>query len=219
MPNLNVCTGPAFGVGSLGELEPANVRSAVWPFSSNPATAAAQMQSANGIRYDQTTIAPGGGLWVPEVGPVASTVRQSGSPGTNIAANGNFAAAVVNNVPFQNVSAVQTMTVMAILTFTVAVQTGGTAWVELWAGATLSAGSAAITYGPQMGDNASGNYVWHSSYSDSLVFTVAPSTTVNVVPQLQVKNASASGGPTATFISWTCNVAAFSALLDPIAEH
>ena len=219
MPNLNVCTGPAFGTGSLGELEPANVRSAVWPFSSNPTTAAAQMQSANGLRYDQTTISPGGGLWVPQVGPVASTVRQSGSPGTNIAANGNFAAATVNNVPFQNVSAIQTMTVMAVLSFTVAVQTGGASWVELWAGATLSAGSANIAYGPQMGDNAPGNYVWHSAYTDTLVFTVAPSTTINVVPQLQVKNATASGGPTATFISWTCNVAAFAALLDPDAEH
>lgn len=214
MPNLNVCTGAAFGVGSLGELEPANVRSVVWPFSSSPTTAAAQMAAANGLRYDQTTVRPGGGLWVPQVGPKATDVKQTGSPGASVATNATVTAATTN-IPFANTSTVQSLAVLAVLTFTVAVSVTGATWVELWAGATLSVGSSQIVYGPQVGDNSPGAFTWHDAYTDSLAFSVAPSSTVNIIPQFAVKNA---GGPTATFISWVLHACSFTALIDPTAE-
>lgn len=214
MPNLNVCTGPAFGVGSLGELEPANVRPVAWPFSSNPTTAAAQMQTANGLRYDQITGTPGGGLWVPEVGPAATMSRQTGSPGTAMASNTTLDAAT-SAVPFQNVSTVQTMTVLAVMTCMIWMQTSGSAWVELWAGATLSPASVQIAYETQDGDYSPNAYQWHGAFTDSLAFTVPPLTTVNFVPRLTAKNVT---GASVTFAGWRCVVSAFSALLDPTTE-
>lgn len=215
MPNLNVCTGPAFGVGSLGELEPANVRLAVWPFSANPATAAAQMQAANGIRYDQTTIAPGGGLWVPEVGPNTSMTRQSGSPGTAVASGASPIEQTLTSVPFANSSALQTMAVLVSLTWAVAVTLAGTSSnVELWGGATLSAGTAAVTWDAQDSE-FNNSFSWRGKASDVLAFTVPPSSTVNVVPRIGVKVVS---GATVTWASWRMVVGAVYALIDPIAE-
>lgn len=214
MPNLNVCTGQAFGVGSLGELEPANVRSVAWPFSSSPTTAAAQMAAANGLRYDQVTVRPGGGLWVPQVGPKVADVKQTGSPGASVTSSASVTAAT-SNIPFANTSTVQSLAVLAELTFTVAVGTTGANWVELWAGATLSVGTSQIVYGPQVGDSAPSAFTWHDAYTDSLAFSVAPSSTVNIVPQLAVKNV---GGPTATFVSWVLHVCSITALIDPTTE-
>lgn len=217
MPNLNVCTGRAFGTGSLGELEPANVRSLTWPFSSSPTGAAAQMAAANGLRYDQSTASPGGGLWVPQVGPNAAMIRQSGAPGSVLATNSTQDASLTN-VSFTNPSTIQTLAVMVQLTFTLWLQLGGANWAELWASASLSVGSAAIPYEAYDADNAPGAYQWHAAYSDSMAFTVAPSSTVNLIPRLTAKNVSGSGSPALTFAGWHFVCSSFTALIDPSSE-
>jgi hypothetical protein len=215
MVNLNVCTGGAFGVGSLGELEPANVRPLAWPFSSSPATAAAQMAAANGLRYDQTTGTPGGGLWVPEVGPNASTNRQSGAPASTITSGSATSEASLSNVSFVNTSSVQTLSVMVTLTWAASVTFGATASnCELWGGASLSVGSASVTWDAQDSDNGA-SWTWRSNAGDSLAFTVAPASTVNVIPRLGIKNVS---GGSVTWNNWRLTVTGFSALVDPSTE-
>lgn len=217
MPNLNVCTGRAFGVGPLGELEPANVRSAIWPFSSSPATAAAQMAAANGLRYDQTIASPGGGMWVPQVGPSAASSRQSGAPSSSIAVAGTATEATLTNIAFVNTSSVQTLSVVATLAWSASIQFGGSTWMELWGGATLSAGAPSVTFAALDSSPAgTGSFIWTGNATDTLVFTVAPASTVNVVPRIGVKNVA--GASAMTWNSWRFTLGAFAALLDPIAE-
>jgi hypothetical protein len=52
VPNLNVCTGKAFGTGPSGELVIAGSNNNIWPFS-------ASIASANGLNTDPVS----GGLW------------------------------------------------------------------------------------------------------------------------------------------------------------
>jgi hypothetical protein len=217
MPDLNVCTGRAFGVGSLGELEPANARPAPWPFSSSPATAAAQMAAANGLRYDQSTITPGGGLWVPQVGPATASSRQSGAPASSIAVAGSATEATLTSVAFVNTSSVQTLAVKATLTWSASILFGGSTWMELWGGATLSVGAPSVAFAALDSSPAgTGSFVWTANCTDTLVFTVAPASTVNVIPRIGVKNVA--GASAMTWNSWRFSLGAFSALLDPVAE-
>lgn len=215
MPNLTVCTGPAFGVGSVGELEPANVRRAPWPFSSSPSTASAQMQAANGIRYDQTTLTPGGGLWVAQVSPNTSSSRQTGSPASPVAVSSTVTEATLSAVSFTNPSALQTLAVMVSLTWAANIAFGGSTWMEVWGGASLSVGAANVPWGALDSDGGgTGSFTWTGNGSDSLAFTVAPAATVVLTPRLGVRNVA--GASAMTWNSWKLVASAVVALIDPV---
>jgi len=213
VPDLNVCTGQAFGVGSLGELEPANLRNVAWPFSVSPATAAAQMQAANGLRYDQSTITPGGGMWVAQVCPAQVQNSQSGTPGTTLAASSTVSEAVLTNVAFTNPSSVQTMVVLASATWS-ALVTAGTAPTELWAAMTIG-GTSYVPWAAINSDSGSAVSTFPMTYNASrgFTFTVAPGSTVQMTPRLGAHNLSTTAA--VTWNSWAWSVAAISVLLDP----
>jgi len=215
VPDLNVCTGAAFGTGSLGELEPANVRNVVWPFSAAPATAAAQMQAANGLRYDQTTIRPGGGLWVAQVCPVRTANSQAGTPGTSLAASSAVNEVTLTNVAFTNPSSVQTMAVLATATWA-AVLASGASPTELWAAMTIG-GTSYLGWAVMNSDGGSATTTVSKTYNASrgFVFTVPPGSTVQMTPRLGVHNLSTTAA--VTFTSWSWSVAAMAMLLDPTA--
>lgn len=213
MPDLKVCTGAAFGVGSLGELEPANLRPVVWPFSISPATASAQMQAANGLRYDQSTIAPGGGMWVAQVCPAQVQNAQNGTPGLTLAASSAVSEATLVNVAFTNPSSVQTMVVLATAAWA-ALITEGTAPTELWAAMTIG-GVASMPWAAISSDPGSAVSTFPKTYNASrgFTFTVAPGSTVQMTPRLGAHNLSTTTA--VTWNSWAWSVAAISVLLDP----
>ena len=64
MPNLNVCTGPAFGVGSSGQLVVAGSNSNSW-------TLAGSISANNGLNTD-----PVNGLWTAPHGCFSTTTQQ-----------------------------------------------------------------------------------------------------------------------------------------------
>lgn len=217
MPDLNVCTGPAFGTGSQGELEPANTRTVVWPFATLPATVAAQMAAANGLRYDRTTIAPGGGLWVAQVGPNTANTQQSGSPASAVAVGSTVTEATLTPMAITNTSSVQTLAVMLAITWQAALAFGGSTWMEVWGGATLSVGTPSIPWAAVDSNGAgTGSFIWTGGRADNLAFTVAPASTVNVVPRLGVRNMA--GASAMTWNSWRLSASAIYALVDPVAE-
>lgn len=218
MPNLNVCTGRAFGVGALGELEPANVRNVAWPYSSIPATASAQMLAANGLRYDQTTLVPGGGLWVAQVGPNTSTSRQTGAPASSVAVGSTpEAGAGLTALSFVNPSSVQTMAVLTTLTWSASIAFGLSTWMELWAGASISPGTANVPWGAADSNPAgTGSFVWTANASDSMAFTVPPASTVALTARLGVKNVAGTG--VMTWNSWRFSASSVFALIDPTVQ-
>ncbi len=213
MPDLNVCTGRAFGVGTLGELEPANLRSVAWPFSASPATAAAQMQAANGLRYDQSTAAPGGGMWVAQVCPKQVLNSQSGTPGTSLAASSPVNEVTLTNVAFTNPSSLQTMVVLATVTWA-AVLASGAQPTELWAAMTIG-GTSSLGWAVINSDGGSAVTSVSKTYNASrgFTFTVPPGSTVQMTPRLGVHNLSTTTA--VTFTSWAWSVAAVAVLLDP----
>jgi len=214
MVNLLVCTGPAFGVGPLGELEPANVRAQAWPWSSAPATAATQMQTANGLRYDESTATPGGGLWVAQVCPSQVSNSQTGTPALSLPASSVQAEATLANVAFTNPSSLQTMLVQATATWR-AVLAAGQQATELWAGMTIG-GTSYFPWSIVTSDGGAVLAATPKTYNASLpfVFTVPPGSTVQMTPRLGVHNLSTTTA--ITWTSWAWSVAATAILADPV---
>lgn len=215
MPDLIVCTGPEFGRGSLGELRVANTRAVTWPYSSSPATAAAQMAAANALRFDGVLGTPAGGLWVPQVAPSGGTVRQSATPATVVPVGAAVVEDTLTAVPFTNPSAVQVMGVKCTMTWQSDVTVGGSTWAELWTGATLSVGSPAIPWFAQ-DSNAAGasTFIWHSSVTEALYFTVPVSSALNLLPRIGVKNFT--GSAALAWTGWRFIATWSSWLIDPV---
>lgn len=202
MPNLNVCTGKAFGVGSSGELVIAGSGSKLW-------TLAGPIAANNGLNTD-----PVNGLWTAPHGCYSQFTRQQQTGlATLVNSSTNF---VVPAVPFlwTNPSSAQQARVLVFAQTRIDASVSASTLLQAVASGNLGVGASGMsTPVLQMGNPTTGGAV--NVTGTGMVtaeILVAPSGTATWTPSATV---SWNGGTTGTVSQWFMDVAFLAFLLDP----